>query len=126
MSKHISLILKITIAVIMIQSLFFKFSGAQESIDLFTKLAGKREAFFRIGIGILELITSIILFVPQKTWLGASLSLGIMSGAVLSHLTILGVAHHNDGGALFFCALLALVSSSILLYLHRKEVTLLQ
>lgn len=87
MKKYIILILKIVAAVIMLQTLYFKFSGAQESVDLFTKLAGEHEAYMRIGTGVLELIASILLFVSKTTWLGGLLTLGLMSGAVMGYLT---------------------------------------
>ena len=71
MNKKILFVLKTIAAVIMLQTLFYKFSGAQESIDLFTKLAGENEAFMRIGTGILELVASILIFISKTTWLGA-------------------------------------------------------
>lgn len=80
MKKYFPLILKIIAAFIMLQTLFFKFTGAEESVNLFTKIAGNNEAFVRIGTGILELIASILLFVPKKTWLGAILTVGLMGG----------------------------------------------
>lgn len=122
MRKHFLFLLKIIAAVIMLQTLFFKFSGAQESINLFTKLAGNNEAFIRIGTGILELIAAILLFIPKRTWLGAVLTIGLMSGAILGHLTILGIEHNNDGGALFASALIAFIIGLILLFLNKKEI----
>lgn len=119
--KYFPLLLKIVAAFIMLQTLFFKFTGAQESIDLFSKLAGDNEIFMRIGTGIFELIASILLFVPKKTWLGALLATGLMSGAIISHLTILGIDHNNDGGGLFICAIIVFVISGILVVLHKKE-----
>lgn len=122
MKKFIPLILKIIAAAIMLQTLFFKFTGAQESIDLFTKLAGSNEALMRIGTGVIELVASILLFVPGKTWLGAFLALGTMSGAILSHLSILGIEHNNDGGALFIGALATFIASGILLLQHKNDI----
>ena len=91
MNKYLLFSLKLIAAVIMLQTLYFKFTGAQESIDLFTEVAGKDEAFMRIGTGVLELIASILIFIPKTTWIGALLAVGIMFGAILSHITILGV-----------------------------------
>lgn len=125
MKKYIPLILKLVAAVIMLQTLFFKFSGAQESIDLFTKIAGENEAMMRIGTGVIELIASILLFIPKRTWLGALLAAGTMSGAVFSHLTILGIEHDNDGGALFISAVVTLVISVILLIQNKKDIPLI-
>ncbi|MGB1043309.1 MAG: DoxX family protein, partial [Tenacibaculum sp.] len=76
---------------------------------------GNNEAFIRIGTGILELIAAILLFIPKRTWLGAVLTIGLMSGAILGHLTILGIEHNNDGGALFASALIAFIIGLILL-----------
>jgi uncharacterized membrane protein YphA (DoxX/SURF4 family) len=122
MKKYIPLILKLIAAVIMLQTLYFKFSGAQESIDLFTKVAGENEAAMRIGTGIIELIASVLLFIPKRTWLGALLGAGTMAGAVMSHLTILGIEHNGDGGALFISAIVTLVASGILLILNRRDI----
>ena len=125
MKKYIILILKIVAAVIMLQTLFFKFSGAQESVDLFTKLTGENEAFMRIGTGVLELIASIFLFVPRATWLGGLLTLGLMSGAVMGHLTKLGISHNNDGGALFYSAIFILIVGLIVTLRNRKDIPLI-
>lgn len=121
MKKHIPLILKIVAAIIMLQTLFFKFSGAQESIDLFTKVAGENETVMRIGTGILELIASVLLFIPKKTWLGALLTVGLMSGAIMSHLTKIGIEHNNDGGTLFTMAIITFICGGILLFLNKKQ-----
>ena len=125
MKKHVPFILKLIVASIMLQTLFFKFTGAQESIDLFIKVAGKNEAIVRIGTGIIELIASFLLFTPKKTWLGAFLTIGLMSGAVLFHITKIGIVHNNDGGILFSMAIITFLSSIVLLYLNRKEIPLL-
>ncbi|MEQ6124863.1 DoxX family protein [Pseudotenacibaculum sp. MALMAid0570] len=125
MKKYIPLILKLVAAIIMLQTLYFKFGGAQESIDLFTKIAGDNEASMRIGTGVIELIASILLFVPRKTWLGALLAVGTMSGAVFSHLTILGIEHDNDGGILFASALVTLIASGILLLMNKQDIPLI-
>lgn len=122
MKKYIPLILKLVAAIIMLQTLFFKFTGAQESIDLFTKIAGENEALMRIGTGVIELIASILLFIPKRTWMGALLAAGTMFGAVFSHLTIIGIEHNNDGGFLFLGALVTLILSTILLIQNKKDI----
>jgi len=122
MKKYIPLILKLVAAVIMLQTLFFKFTAAQESIDLFTKIVGENEALMRIGTGVVELIASILLFIPKRTWLGAGLAAGTMFGAIASHLAIIGIEHNGDGGALFISAIVTFVISSILLYQNRKYI----
>lgn len=126
MKKYLPLVLKLIAAFIMLQTLFFKFTGAQESIDLFTKLAGENEAAMRIGTGVLELIASILLFIPKKTWLGAILTVGLMSGAIMSHLTKLGIEHNNDGGALFTSAIITFIAGGILLLLNRKDIPFIE
>ncbi|CAM1363486.1 MULTISPECIES: DoxX family protein [Flavobacteriaceae] len=122
MKKYILLFLKLTAAFIMLQTLFFKFTGAQESINLFTKIAGDNEAYMRIGTGVFELIASILLFIPKKTWLGALLTIGLMGGAIMSHLTILGIEHNEDGGTLFISAIVTFISGVILLIFNRKNI----
>lgn len=73
MKKYLTIILKLVAAAIMLQTLFLKFTGAQESMDLFTKIAGENEADMRIGTGVIELIASVLLFIPKLTWIGALL-----------------------------------------------------
>ena len=125
MKKYIPLILKLVAAVIMLQTLFFKFTAAQESIDLFTKIVGENEALMRIGTGVIELIAAILLFIPKRTWLGAGLAVGTMFGAITSHLFIIGIEHNGDGGVLFVLAIITFVASSILLFQNRKDIPFL-
>lgn len=125
MKKHLPLLLKLIAAIIMLQTLFFKFSGAQESIELFTKVAGENEQLMRIGTGVLELIASILLFVPKRVWLGAGLTVGLMSGAIFSHLTKIGIEQNNDGGVLFIMAVITLVAGGVLLFQNRKDIPFL-
>lgn len=109
----------------MLQTLFFKFSGVQESIDLFTKVAGENEQLMRIGTGVLELIASILLFVPKRVWLGAGLTVGLISGAIFSHLTKIGIEHNNDGEVLFIMAVIILVAGGFILFQNRKDIPFL-
>ena len=125
MKKYLPFILKLLAAFIMLQTLFFKFTAAQESVDLFTTLVGENEALMRVGTGVVELVASLLLFVPKRAWLGAFLATGTMSGAIASHITILGIEHNNDGGALFISAIITLFASSILLFLNRKDIPIL-
>lgn len=118
----ISWALQILVAVILLQTLFFKFTGAEESKYIFSTLLGDREAVGRIGSGVIELITSVLLLYPRTTWLGALLALGTASGAILSHLTKLGLVVKDDGGLLFALALTVFVGSAIVLFLHRSEI----
>lgn len=109
-------ILKIIAAGIMLQTLYFKFSAAPESVYIFSTLG--LEPYGRIGIAILELIASIAILIPATTVLGALLAVGLMSGAIFSHLGKLGIVVMDDGGQLFIYALLVFVSSLILLYIN--------
>ncbi|MGH9940851.1 MAG: DoxX family protein [Pyrinomonadaceae bacterium] len=118
----ISWILQAGVAVILLQTLFFKFTGAEESKYIFTTLFGSNEALFRIGSGVAELIAAALLLVPRAAWLGALLALGTISGAILSHLTKLGIVVKDDGGLLFILALATFVGSAIILYLRRGEI----
>jgi uncharacterized membrane protein YphA (DoxX/SURF4 family) len=104
----------------MLQTLYFKFSGAPESIFIFKTLG--LEPIGRIGSGIAELIASVLLLIPKTAWAGAGLALGIMSGAIVSHLTELGIEVQGDGGYLFFLALVVFVTSAIVLWMERKNI----
>ena len=106
-------IIKLTAVVILLQTLFFKFTGAEESIYIFETLG--IEPFGRISSGVVELIASILILIPRTTLLGALLALSTMAGAILSHLFVLGIEVKNDGGTLF---ILALVTFSCSLYLN--------
>jgi len=118
----ISWICRITVAVILVQTLFFKFTGAEESKYIFsTVLSPALEAYGRIGSGVIELVTAILLLIPASVSLGAVFALGTVSGAILSHLTILGIVVKNDGGLLFALAVTVFLLSALLLLLHRRE-----
>jgi uncharacterized membrane protein YphA (DoxX/SURF4 family) len=112
-------ILRLAAAIIMLQTLYFKFTAAPEPVYIFSTLG--LEPWGRIGIGTLELIASILLLVPKTTSLGALLSVGIMAGAILAHLTKLGIVVQNDGGELFVLALAVFICCSILLLIFRKQ-----
>ncbi len=120
-----SWILRIIVAIILLQTLFFKFTGAEESKYIFSTLMGaENEWIGRIGSGVVELIATILILYPTTTWLGALLALGTMSGAIMSHLTQLGIVVKDDGGLLFGLAILVFICSAILLFLNRKAVPL--
>jgi uncharacterized membrane protein YphA (DoxX/SURF4 family) len=112
-------LLRIIAAVIMLQTLFFKFSGAEESVYIFSTLA--MEPWGRIGTGIMELIASILILIPRTTAIGALLALGIMGGALISHLLFLGISVQGDGGQLFVYALLVFVSAAVLLVMYWRQ-----
>jgi hypothetical protein len=117
--KIISWITAIISSVIMLQTLYFKFTAASESVYIFTQLGF--EPFGRIGIGVAELVASILLIIPRSRFLGALISVGLMIGAVIGHLTKLGIEVMNDGGYLFALCLFVLTSSFICLYLERIQ-----
>ncbi len=113
-------IIKLIAVVILLQTLYFKFSGAEESVFIFTKLG--IEPFGRIGSGIVELIASILILIPRTTLLGAILALGTMVGAVFSHLFVLGIVVKNDGGELFTLAIITLICSLLLIYNEKNKI----
>ena len=111
--------LRMIAGIILLQTLYYKFTGAEESIWIFEQLGV--EPWGRIGSGVAELICAILIIMPQTTWLGALGALGIMSGAVLSHLFILGIEVKGDAGTLFYLALAVFVCCAGVAWLHRKE-----
>jgi putative oxidoreductase len=115
--------LRIAAAVILLQTLFFKFTGAPESVYIFSKVG--LEPWGRIGSGVAELIAAILILFPLTTWLGAGLALAVMAGAIFSHLTVLGIVVMDDGGLLFGLALAVAACSVILLFLQRRRLPLI-
>ena len=112
-------VLRLLAAIILLQTLFFKFTAAEESVYIFTQIG--MEPVGRIGIGIMELIAAILILYPKTTPYGALLAIGLMAGAIFFHLTKLGIVVKNDGGQLFVYALIVLVSSAILLVIFRQQ-----
>ena len=114
---------QLTVAVILLQTLFFKFTGAEESVYIFTTVGA--EPWGRIGSGVIELIASFLLFLPATAPVGAALALASMGGAILTHLTILGIEVKGDGGLLFALAVTAFVASAIVLVVRRSQIPVL-
>lgn len=112
-------ILKLIAAIIMLQTLYFKFTGAAESVYIFTELG--MEPYGRIGTGVMELIASILILIPKTTVYGALLAIGLMAGAIFFHISKLGIEVQKDGGQLFVYALLVLLSSAALVVIFRKQ-----
>ncbi|MBK6643703.1 MAG: DoxX family protein [Bacteroidetes bacterium] len=112
-------ILRIIPALIMLQTLFFKFSASAESVYIFTTLG--IEPWGRILSGLMELIAGILLLIPGKTLYGAILGAGVMAGAIMSHLKILGIEVMGDGGQLFIYALITFVCCALLVYINRVQ-----
>jgi len=122
----LSWICRIVVAIILFQTLFFKFTGAEESKYIFSTLMGPEfEAYGRIGSGVIELAAVVLLLIPNKAWLGAFIALGAISGAIVSHLTMLGIVVKDDGGLLFGLAATVFVLSAIVLLIHRRELPIL-
>lgn len=109
----------IAAAIILLQTLWFKFTAAPESVYIFSTLGA--EPVGRIGSGVAELIAALLLLVPRTAWMGAALALGIMSGAILSHLTVLGIEVMGDGGTLFGLAVAVAVCSAWILMRDRER-----
>lgn len=123
MKPNIFLILRIIVAIILLQTLGYKFTAHPDSVYIFSKIC--LEPYGRIGIGVLELITAILIVYPKTIWAGAMLSIGIISGAIIMHLSILGVEVNNDGGKLFYMALIVLILSIIILWNERKKIIII-
>ena len=113
-------VLRIVPAAIMLQTLFFKFTGAAESIYIFSQLG--LEPIGRYGSGVAELIAGTLLLIPRYSVWGAALALGVMGGAILAHLFVLGIEVMDDGGQLFYMALITAVCSAVILFLNKQFV----
>jgi len=125
---------RIVAAIILLQTLFFKFTAAPESVYIFTKLGafihtyvplasiGTVQVSGRIGSGIVELIAAVLLLTPRFVWAGAILAMAATGGAIVSHLTFLGIEVQGDKGLLFFLAIAVFVTSGIALFLHRMQI----
>jgi len=101
---------RIVTSVILLQTLYFKFSGHEESVKLFTTLGV--EPWGRITLGCIELLVAIALLIPRFSLAGSFFAVGILGGAVMTHLTIIGIESNGDGGALFIMALISLTTAS--------------
>ena len=120
MHKYIFLTLRLIVAAILIQTLRFKFTAHPDSVFIFETVG--LEPYGRIAIGILELIAGILLLIPKTIWLGATLTVGVIGGAIFMHLTKLGVEINNDGGILFVTAVVTGILSLIILYISRNKI----
>lgn len=117
--RIVSRVLRIIAAVILLQTLYFKFTAHPESVELFSKLGA--EPWGRIGTGILELVTGILLLIPATAFVGGFLGMGLMLGAIASHILVIGIESKGDGGQLFMLAIVVLICSIIIQIIHRKE-----
>lgn len=124
-AKIVSWSLQCVAAVILLQTLYFKFSAAPESVYIFSTLG--MEPWGRVGSGAAELVAAALLLVPRTVVYGAILSLGIISGAIMSHLTTLGITLPavGDSGELFALAVVVFAASAAVLVLRRREIPVL-
>lgn len=113
-------IVKLITVVILVQTLYFKFTGAEESVYIFTTLG--IEPYGRIGSGVVELIASILILIPRTTLIGALVGFGTMAGAILSHLMFLGIEVKNDGGTLFILAIITFLCCLLLIYNQKNKI----
>ncbi len=116
-ARFFSWFLQILAAIILLQTLYFKFSGAEESIYIFETVG--MEPWGRYASGIIELIAGILLLIPRTAWIGAALAIGVISGALFFHMTTLGIEVMGDGGALFYLAVTVFVAAVSVLYIRR-------
>jgi len=122
-ASTVSWIAQIVAAVILGQTLFFKFSAAPESVYIFEKLGA--EPWGRIASGVFELIAVVLLLTPRTAALGGVLAMGVMAGAIGSHLTKLGIEivvnSESDGGLLFALACVTFVAGALVAWLRRTQ-----
>lgn len=123
MNRKLSWVLQVLAAAILGQTLFFKFSGAPESVHIFSTLGV--EPWGRFATAALELVAVILLLTPRRAALGALLALGLMAGALGSHLTVLGIEVAGDGGTLFALALVTFGASAVVAFSRRSEIPVL-
>ncbi len=123
MKKHLPFALRLIVAIILIQTLRFKFTAHPDSVYIFETVG--LEPVGRIGIGVLELIAGILLLIPKTVWAGATLTLGLIGGAIFMHLTMLGIEVRDDNGVLFITAVVTFILSAIILYIYKKEIPII-
>ena len=123
-SKRLDFILRIIASAILLQAALFKLSAAEQAVSMFSILGA--EPWGRYLVGVLELVAPLLMFVPRLVGLGAGLVVGLMAGAILSHLLRLGVNFNDDGGGLFAMAVLVFINSSLVLSWRRSEIRFLK
>lgn len=122
-TRIVSWLCRVTAAVILLQTLFFKFTAAPESVYIFTKVG--MEPWGRYGSGVVELIAAVLLLSRCHAWLGALIAIGLISGAIASHLTVLGIEVQGDHGLLFALAVIVFLTSAATAFLHRHQIPFL-
>jgi uncharacterized membrane protein YphA (DoxX/SURF4 family) len=112
-------ILRLAASIILLQTLFFKFTAAPESVYIFTKIG--MESWGRVGSGVIELTACVLILIPRTTSIGALFAIGTMSRAIFYHLTELGIDVLNDKGRFFALDCSVFVCSAILLFIFREQ-----
>ena len=120
MRKYLPTALRIIVAIILVQTLWYKFTGHPDSVYIFSTVG--MEPAGRIGIGIVELIAAILIVIPNTAWLGALMTVGVLAGAIFMHLTKLGIEVQGDGGTLFYMAMFTFLAALIVLWMQRKDI----
>lgn len=123
MTSKLVLALRIIVALILIQTLRFKFTAHPDSVYIFEQVG--LEPVGRIGIGIVELISGLLLLIPKTVWLGALTTMIIIGGAIFLHLTSLGIEVRGDGGILFITAVITFILAFVLLHIFRKDIPII-
>src|SRR5262249_3657361 len=113
--------IRLIAAAILLQTLFFKFTAAPESVYIFSKVGSGiglpfLEPWGRIGSGAVELIASILILWPALSWLGSVMAIGVTAGAIVFHLTVLGIEVQGDHGLLFLLAWTVVITSAMNLF----------
>jgi uncharacterized membrane protein YphA (DoxX/SURF4 family) len=111
---------RFTPAIILLQTLYFKFTAAEESVYIFSTLG--MEPYGRIGSGIVELLAAILILIPRTTLLGALMGAAVMFGAIFSHIFVLGIEVKNDGGELFILAIIIFLCCIALIYWNKSKI----
>lgn len=118
-NTSVSLLLRVVASIILLQTLYFKFTEHPESVLLFSKLGV--EPWGRIATGIIEFITAILLIIPYTAFVGALSGVVLMLGAIFSHLMVVGIQSNGDGGELFMLAMVVLMCCLVTLWLQKEE-----
>jgi uncharacterized membrane protein YphA (DoxX/SURF4 family) len=113
-------VVRVVAALLMLQTLYFKFTGAEESKYIFSQVG--MEPWGRIGVGVLELIASTLILISSTAWLGALVALGLMGGAIIMHLTVLGIEVQGDNGRLFSYAVIVAACSLFVLIWNKEQI----
>lgn len=119
---------------ILAQTLYFKFTGAPETVALFEVIGLGTPG--RLGTGVAELAAAVLLLIPRTAALGGLLSLGVISGAIMGHLTKLGISidpvalgnpalEPLKGPTLFGLAVIVFAASAIVVAIRRREIPIL-